>query len=243
MTGAVPHIAGSDCERCRPGLIAQPANTASSLAYVLAGASVLRAEGARPEPRRTELALGWATIAAGIGSVAYHGPGTALGRYVHDAGLLATLGFVALADAEVTRRRPASTAALVAVPVAAAVAALPKVSPGAQLLAGAAATAGEAARMAGADGGGRPGHRRAEVALATAGAVAHLLGRTGGPWCRPDAWLQPHAFWHVATAGVTWLRHRDRAATLDAAATSGAPRRASPVRATTRSSRRATPVP
>ena len=43
-------IAASDCERCRPGPVAQPVNTASSLAYVAAGAAlVLSAVEAFPE--------------------------------------------------------------------------------------------------------------------------------------------------------------------------------------------------
>lgn len=205
-----PHIAASDCERCRPGLVAQPANTVSSLAYVVAGALVVRAEARRPGGRRSETALGWATIAAGLGSVAYHGPGTALGRYVHDAGLLAMLGFVAVADAEVARGATSPTAVLVGVPVLAAVAAHPAISPAAQVAVGLAATAGEAARMTGTRRGTGLGYRAAEIAITGTGAVAHLLGRTGGPWCRPDAWAQPHAFWHIATASVTWLRHRDR---------------------------------
>ncbi|HEU0170804.1 MAG TPA: hypothetical protein VFR26_05125, partial [Acidimicrobiales bacterium] len=34
-------VAASDCERCRPKLVTQPANTASSLTYVAAGAAAL----------------------------------------------------------------------------------------------------------------------------------------------------------------------------------------------------------
>ena len=35
-------LAESDCEHCRPGAISQPANTVSSLAYVAAGADLLK---------------------------------------------------------------------------------------------------------------------------------------------------------------------------------------------------------
>ena len=39
----VAHVAASDCERVRPGLIGQPANTVSSLAFLLAARPLLRA--------------------------------------------------------------------------------------------------------------------------------------------------------------------------------------------------------
>ena len=54
-------LAESDCEHCRPGLVSQPVNTVSSLAYVAAGADLLR----RPNPDR---AFAWAVISVGIGS-------------------------------------------------------------------------------------------------------------------------------------------------------------------------------
>ena len=81
MTDAGPtHVAVSDCERIRPGFIAQPVNTASSLAYCAAGAWILLSG---PRTRR-RASLGIAALAAGIGSVAYHGPGGRGGKWVHD---------------------------------------------------------------------------------------------------------------------------------------------------------------
>jgi hypothetical protein len=49
------------------------------------------------------------------------------------------------------------------------------------------------------DGGGRVG-RVVLVAALAVGVTAYLLGRTGGPMCRPDSLLQPHALWHLLTA-------------------------------------------
>ena len=86
------HIAVSDCERARPGLIAQPVNTVSSLAYCAAGAWVLR----RPHTLR-RLALGISAIAAGVGSVAYHGPGGRAGKLVHDSSAAALAATIAVA--------------------------------------------------------------------------------------------------------------------------------------------------
>jgi hypothetical protein len=196
-------LATSDCERCRPGLVSQPANAVSSLAYVVAGAAMLRGA-ARTGP--TETALAWATVAAGVGSVAYHGPGGAVGRYAHDAGLIAMLGFLALSDVErlTGERRPAG---LAAVPLVAAVGAAPRLSPATQALAGLTAAIAEGARLRRT---GRPGGTARERLVAAPalalGLAAQGFGRTGGPWCRPDSLLQPHALWHVLTAGALWAR-------------------------------------
>lgn len=76
------HVAASDCERIRPGLIGQPANTVSSLAFVAAAIPIWRVG------RR------WRLVAAalafeGVGSVAYHGPGGRTAKALHDFGLVA----------------------------------------------------------------------------------------------------------------------------------------------------------
>lgn len=60
-------------------------------------------------------------------------------------------------------------------------------------------------------GGGRTA--RVGAAALTAGLAAYGVGRTGGPLCRPDSLLQPHAAWHVlaAVALAAWgsaLWHR-----------------------------------
>jgi hypothetical protein len=81
----VPLGAG-DCERLHDGLIAQPVNTASALAYVAAGAWLLS---------RRQVGIGAAVVAAGIGSVDYHGPGSPAARLLHDGGLYAVVGLVA----------------------------------------------------------------------------------------------------------------------------------------------------
>ena len=80
IDAASDHVAVSDCERCRDGFIAQPVNTVSSLVYCAAGAWILLS-GTRSRRRSS---LGVAALAAGIGSVAYHGPGGTGGKWVHD---------------------------------------------------------------------------------------------------------------------------------------------------------------
>jgi hypothetical protein len=81
----VPLGAG-DCERLHDGLVAQPVNTASALAYVAVGAWLLG--------RRRPLA-GLAVAAAGVGSVDFHGPGSPAARWLHDGSLYLVVGMVA----------------------------------------------------------------------------------------------------------------------------------------------------
>jgi hypothetical protein len=94
-------LGAGDCERLHDGLIAQPVNTASALAYVAVGAWLigrgLRPGAAgRPSPEQPgTVAFGVAVAAAGIGSVDYHGPGSPAARLLHDGGLYAVVGLVA----------------------------------------------------------------------------------------------------------------------------------------------------
>lgn len=217
MSAPTSHVAAGDCEHCRPGLLAQPANAASSLAYVGAGALMVRAAaGHEPRRRPIERAVGWATVAAGLGSVAYHGPGGPLGHYAHDASLIAMFGLVAVADvAVIAPDVEVPPAVLVAVPVIAAWAASPRRSMVAQGVVAGLAISAEVARMAATreapPGSGRRWQRWAELPAFGVGGALHLLGRSGGPLCRPDSPVQPHAVWHALTAFTLWLRASDAA--------------------------------
>lgn len=95
MSEARPHVAASDCERIRPGLVGQPVNTVSSLAFVAAALPI----GRRARDTRSPAwgAVAAATALAGIGSVAYHGPGGRLSKAVHDAGIGALVATITLA--------------------------------------------------------------------------------------------------------------------------------------------------
>ena len=100
-------LGAGDCERLHDGLIAQPVNTASALAYVAVGAWVVsRSLGRGAPPDRRRLAFGLAVAAAGIGSVDYHGPGSPAARLLHDGGLYLVVGFVAATEAARLARRP-----------------------------------------------------------------------------------------------------------------------------------------
>jgi hypothetical protein len=94
-------LGAGDCERLHDGLIAQPVNTASALAYVAVGAWLLgrrRQPEGSGEPRRgapVGRVFGLAVTAAGVGSVDYHGPGSPAASLLHDGGLYAVAGYVA----------------------------------------------------------------------------------------------------------------------------------------------------
>lgn len=91
------HVAASDCEAIRPGLIGQPANTISSLAFVVAAVPIVQA--ARRRGRPAWLAVAAAAAVEGVGSVGYHGPGGPRAKWLHDAGIVALVGTVAVAVA------------------------------------------------------------------------------------------------------------------------------------------------
>ena len=82
-------VAASDCECIHDGVITQPVNTATSLAYVAAGVALAargrRSGGVRPFAGPVAGAL----VLNGLGSVAYHGPGGRWGKWLHDTGLVA----------------------------------------------------------------------------------------------------------------------------------------------------------
>lgn len=82
-----------DCELIREGLVAQPVNTASSLAFVAAAVLVW------PRHRFGAVALAW----IGVGSVLFHAQPSWLSSLVHDSGLV-VVGVAALAAVWSNRR-------------------------------------------------------------------------------------------------------------------------------------------
>lgn len=82
-------LGASDCEALRDGLLGQPVNALSSVAYLVAGAYVLRRGG----PRMPALAL----AAVGVGSFLYHGPMTPGSGLAHDGSIVALAATVPLA--------------------------------------------------------------------------------------------------------------------------------------------------
>jgi hypothetical protein len=123
-------LGAGDCERLHDGLIAQPVNTASALAFVAVGAW-LAGRGRRADAgpgRPGQIGFGLVVVAAGVGSVDYHGPGSPAARLLHDGALYAVAGFVAWREVARRvgrarldpRRRAAYQAALAAAAIGAA---------------------------------------------------------------------------------------------------------------------------
>jgi hypothetical protein len=203
----VPLGAG-DCERLRDGLVAQPVNTASAVAYLLAAAWLAgRAPRVAAVSRRERLAFALAVAAAGVGSVDFHGPGSPAARWLHDAGLCAAVSFVAVHDLARLASTPGRVVPAWAGVTGAGGVLLGPAPAAGGVLAGGLALLTAAAEVAvgrrGLRAGWSPRRRatyRAGVAAVTAGAVCWWLGRTGGPLCDPDSPLQGHAAWHLLTA-------------------------------------------
>jgi hypothetical protein len=91
--GAGTRLGSTDCERLRPGLVAQPVNTATSLAFVAAaGVTALRSRRRGAPHGVQEVAFSALLALVGVGSVAFHGPQPRGAKALHDvpiAGLIA----------------------------------------------------------------------------------------------------------------------------------------------------------
>lgn len=188
----------ADCELVRSSLLGQPANTITTLAFMIGGVVV---------GRRLDLRwLGTAVFATGIGSFLFHGPMPPGSEWAHDTSLV----WLILVIAGWNRPWERWTllpglgvlgVAFVAVPVAA--------DPvGVVLIA---ATLGMIVIP------DRSLHSLGPMALLGVAAIVGRLGATGGPLCNPESLFQPHALWHIAAASavVWWALARPRLDELD----------------------------
>jgi hypothetical protein len=102
-------LGSTDCERIRPGLIAQPVNTATSLAFVAAaGTTALRSRQRGTPYGAQEIAYSSLLALVGAGSVAFHGPQPRGAKVLHDAPIAALL--VLSATTPIVRRARGRTA-------------------------------------------------------------------------------------------------------------------------------------
>ena len=103
--GVETRLGSTDCERIRPGLIAQPVNTATSLAFVAAaGATALRTRRRDALHGRQEMTYSALLALVGVGSVAFHGPQPPGAKALHDVPIAALLA-LAVATPVVRRAR------------------------------------------------------------------------------------------------------------------------------------------
>jgi len=212
--GVLAVIGASDCERIGTGLIAQPFNTWTSVAYLLAGAWIIvRRRQWRLDP--SAVVFGVLVAANGVGSIAYHAAVDATGRWLHDLSILGALGFVAGWQVSKLRSSGAhgsgrwATVAAGAVLLVMGVVLVPvpdATDPAVVVLVVVALVAFVIQRI-------RNRQRLAWsdlpfAAVAVFAVGAFLLGRTGSVACHADATFQWHGVWHVATAllAVVWAR-------------------------------------
>ncbi|MGH2778266.1 MAG: ceramidase domain-containing protein [Actinomycetota bacterium] len=88
-------MGASDCEGIGQGLLAQPVNTLSSIAFVLAGVWIVyRALGSSIGRARMVL-FGMAVASVGVGSILYHGPQPGEAQLVHDGTIAIVVAGVA----------------------------------------------------------------------------------------------------------------------------------------------------
>jgi hypothetical protein len=205
-------VGGSDCEHIGQGLIAQPANTLSSLAYVLAGVLLLgRAATARPGERIAPAVYAVTVVGVGVGSGAFHGPMPAWGRFGHDLSIAAVLAFVIGYDVALARGVSANAGLAmfggITGACAVALAVSPDVSNALDVLLVASAVVAEMCASRSAAGRATADVRLwiVIVGVVAIGALLNALGRTDAPLCEPDSPVQLHALWHVLTAFVLWL--------------------------------------
>lgn len=205
-------IGETDCEHLGEGLLAQPVNALSSLAYVLVGVAIAVVAARRVDRPGPSYLYAVCVALIGLGSVAFHGPQPVGSRVMHDLPILLAAIFILCHDLGLLI--PRFTRALTAFAVGAVVAtALTLVS----VEAGAVATGvvllavGVAEILI-----HRRGLRSEEastvltwtiVGIALVAGASWLLGRTDSPVCDPDGVVQLHGLWHVVSSllfGLWW---------------------------------------
>jgi hypothetical protein len=199
-------LGDTDCEAFRSGVVGQPVNSLSSLAFLVVGGALVGWARQRPPGQRLlPTVFGGTIIANFVGGVLYHGPAWTGSGWIHDLALLAPMVFIVLYDVSTIRPLPArgvlvlGAVVLGVLGIGIAIAARYAIVANAVLAALIIGTELVAAPP-------RYAYRRSRQAYAVAigslglGLLFNLLGRTGGALCSPDSPFQGHALWHVFAA-------------------------------------------
>ena len=179
--------AAADCESIGVGLLRQPINSLTTIAFAVAGLIIITR---RPERRWVGVAL----IATGIGSFLFHGPMPPGGEWVHDV-TLAWLLLVVAADG--TRWATWSR-----IPGLFGIAVLFGLFPVVADPVAVALTIVAVISVLRAD---RSAATWAAVSLLAVSGLVGRLGATNWPWCDPDSTLQLHGLWHLAAAAAVTI--------------------------------------
>lgn len=211
---SVPSIltaAPTDCEAFTGAWLRQGVNAWSSLGYAVVGVVLVVAAWRRRLPRMFAL-CGLASVAAGVGSVAYHGRPGGAADAVHDIGLLAVAGFVAGWHAG-RWRDVAASGARVGISVGTAAGVVAGVSfsfvggfeGGIDVVVAIAVATAIGGELLAVRRGLRPVWRGWMLLALVLAVGAWLAGTATSPLCEPSSPWQWHAVWHVASAAlVAW---------------------------------------
>lgn len=194
------HPAESDCEHASSS-VGQPVNTLSSLAMAGIGLAIERRASKADHPRSARW-IGSALAAAGLGSVAYHGPGGG-GHWVHDVTLLLPATALAVASETDLRGSTDRDRRMLMLGTAGVLAAGRTRGAHRQDLLSAIVAAGLGVAIVRRVKSEADHHGRwlaAGGAMAGTGVIAFGLSRTGGPLCDPHSRLQGHGIWHICAA-------------------------------------------
>lgn len=209
-TALVP--GASDCELLRTGVMAQPANTISSFAFVLGGVAVAMMASRSGAWRSRSLVYAACLVATGLGSVAYHGPQPPGAELVHDLSIDFALALIAFHNLGllVTRAKRVlvNFAGFSLVLTFAAALVLPIAALVADVLVVAVITTEVLVYRRRLRVLPKVQQRQFVMAITLAMITAGFLfavGRTESPLCDPSSLLQAHAGWHVVAAGVFTL--------------------------------------
>lgn len=209
-------LARTDCERMAGGALAQPVNTLSSLAYLLAGLWILELSRRSPG-RRAELAVfGVAVALNAVGGLVYHGVQWWGARWVHDIAIMAVLGFIVTFGIARLLDRPTRWTITTFAYGLAGLGAVIAVFPGTvQALSGVlAAAAGttevveyrhEVPALRREGFSARRLARLSVLAVLALASAAFLVGRTDAWLCNPQSSFQWHAIWHALSAAAMGL--------------------------------------
>jgi len=196
-------LGDSDCEFLDSGLLVQPLNAVSSLAYSVVGAAiVVWAFGVSGHNRVVRIVFGVFMIATGIGSVMFHGPQGLGSQFLHDITFLTALLFLAVFNLTGARLRRVSAGwaffgaawigLVIALIVSPGVTNVLMVAVVVVLVISDVALFRQTARWT---------KWYVTGLVASAAAVSmFVLGRTDGVLCDPSSTFQGHAVWHVLGA-------------------------------------------
>jgi energy-converting hydrogenase Eha subunit C len=179
--------AAADCESIGVGLLRQPVNSITTVAFVAAGLWIVTV---RPDRRW----VGVAVVATGTGSLLFHGPMPAGAEWAHDV----TLAWLLLVVAGTGTRWEKTTHIPGLLGLGVLFAFIPAI---ADPLAVVITVIALVVRIR----LDRSPHTRGALTLLGASAIIGRLGATGWPLCDPNSLLQTHGLWHVAAAAaVVW---------------------------------------